>query len=134
MLATLKVFAQTESCFLFCLNVINADGRTEPDGGGPDRPQQTPLHHAGAEGGPAGKKPTQGSAHGSSGRAPALQEVRMHIEFTLKSLTRRLKLVYKVSCASVNKLHIYCINSWISVQYMLCAVGFCHKLNHPWWK
>lgn len=52
--------------------MIKADTGTEPDGGGPDRPQQTTLHHAGAEGGPAGEKPAKGSAHGGSGGAPAV--------------------------------------------------------------
>lgn len=66
-----------QSGLFHCLNVINADSGTEPDGGGPDGPRQTTLHHAGAEGGLAGKEPAEGPAHGRSGGAPAVQEVRL---------------------------------------------------------
>lgn len=57
------------------LSAIKANTGTKPAGGGPDRPQQTALHHAGAEGGSAGEEPAQGSAHGGSGGASAVQEV-----------------------------------------------------------
>lgn len=62
--------------FLFgYLSVNKANGGSKPTGGGPDRPQQTALHHARAEGGPAGEEPAEGSAHGGSGGASAVQEV-----------------------------------------------------------
>lgn len=57
------------------LSVNKANAGTKPAGGGPDRPQQTALHHAGAEGGSAGEEPAEGSAHGGSGGAAAVQEV-----------------------------------------------------------
>lgn len=59
----------------FPVLLSKANGRAKPAGGGPDRPQQTAVHHAGAEGGSAGEEPAEGSAHGGSGGAPALQEV-----------------------------------------------------------
>lgn len=58
---------------------VKAKCRAQPAGGGPDRPQQTTLHHAGAEGGPAGEEPAQGSAHGGPGGAAAVQEVSLKI-------------------------------------------------------
>lgn len=54
---------------------ITANVGTEPAGGGLDRPQQTPLHYAGAEGGAAREEPAEGSAHGGSGGASTVQEV-----------------------------------------------------------
>lgn len=79
------------------LNVIKAVSTTEPDGGGPDGPQQTTVYHAGAEGGPAGEKPAKGSAHGGSGGAPAVQEVRMGNIISAKDLTSENELHSRVS-------------------------------------
>lgn len=70
---------------------IKANRRAQPAGGGPDRPQQATLHHAGAEGGPAGEEPAQGSAHGGTGGAAAVQEV------SLKSSLRSSDLFLKVT-------------------------------------
>lgn len=79
-------------------NVTKAVSRTEPDGGGPDRPQQTTVYHAGAEGGPAGEKPAKGSAHGGSGGAPAVQEVRTGNIISAKDMTSVNELC---SCVSI---------------------------------
>ena len=62
--------------YTFLLSAITADSGSEPAAGGPHGPQQTALHHAGAEGGSAGEEPAQSSADGGSGGAAALQEVR----------------------------------------------------------
>lgn len=55
---------------------MKAGGGTEPAGGGPVGPQQTALHHGGAEGGSAGEEPAEGLTHGGPGGTAALQEVR----------------------------------------------------------
>lgn len=51
---------------------VQADSGTKPAGGGPHRPKQTALHHAGAQRSSAGEEPAEGSAHGGSGGASAL--------------------------------------------------------------
>lgn len=73
--------SQTDQCLTFCILTqtnhvfVKAGGGTEPAGGGPVGPQQTPLHHAGAERGSAREEPAEGSTHGGPGRAAAVQEV-----------------------------------------------------------
>lgn len=60
-----------------CVSVflVKANSGTQPAGDRPDRPEQTSLHHAGAEGGSAGEEPAEGPAHGGPGGAAAVQEV-----------------------------------------------------------
>lgn len=59
---------------------ISANSGSEPAASGPDRPEQTQVHDAGAEGGPAGEEPAQSPADGGPGGAAAVQEVQVLIE------------------------------------------------------
>lgn len=59
-----------------CVILPKASAGAKPAGSGPVGPQQTALHHAGAEGGSAGEEPAEGPAYGGPGGTSAVQEVK----------------------------------------------------------
>lgn len=73
--ALLEVNGRLETPFPCVPLKTKANSGSKPAAGGPHGPQQTALHHAGAEGGSAGEEPAQSAAHGGSGGAAAVQEV-----------------------------------------------------------
>lgn len=80
----------------FCLLLVVCDWWVLPAGGavwggvwrpGPEGPQQTPLHPAGAEGRPAREERAQGQSLPAAGGADLLQEVKNLVSSSLIDLT-----------------------------------------------